>query len=126
MLVNENRLNLADPRARKYLEEQMRKHFFGEGADRRPGSCRSDKRKAGDGDLPDLGGHRGAGAGPVLRDGRRLPKDERTEDRTGGVKTAEAEDARGSRAGARRDGLELGKRLRARGHVILDLIQEHK
>ena len=33
MLVNENRLNLADPRARKYLEEQMRRHFFGEGAD---------------------------------------------------------------------------------------------
>jgi Fe-S cluster biosynthesis and repair protein YggX len=33
MLVNENRLNLADPRARKYLEEQMRKHFFGDGAD---------------------------------------------------------------------------------------------
>ncbi len=33
MLVNENRLNLADPRARKYLEEQMEKHFFGEGAD---------------------------------------------------------------------------------------------
>ena len=33
MLVNENRLNLADPRARKYLEEQMEKHFFGDGAD---------------------------------------------------------------------------------------------
>lgn len=33
MLVNENRLNLADPRARKYLAEQMEKHFFGEGAD---------------------------------------------------------------------------------------------
>ena len=33
MLVNENRLNLADPRARKYLEEQMTRHFFGEGAD---------------------------------------------------------------------------------------------
>ena len=33
MLVNENRLNLSDPRARKYLEEQMTKHFFGEGAD---------------------------------------------------------------------------------------------
>ena len=33
MLVNENRLNLADPRARKYLEEQMRKHFFEGGAD---------------------------------------------------------------------------------------------
>ena len=33
MLVNENRLNLADPKARKYLVEQMEKHFFGEGAD---------------------------------------------------------------------------------------------
>ena len=33
MLVNENRLNLADPKARKYLEEQMTRHFFGEGAD---------------------------------------------------------------------------------------------
>ena len=33
MLVNENRLNLADPSARKYLQEQMEKHFFGDGAD---------------------------------------------------------------------------------------------
>lgn len=33
MLVNENRLNLADPKARKYLAEQMDKHFFGDGAD---------------------------------------------------------------------------------------------
>jgi len=33
MLVNENRLNLADSKARKYLVEQMEKHFFGEGAD---------------------------------------------------------------------------------------------
>lgn len=33
MLVNEYRLNLADPRARKYLQEQMERHFFGEGAD---------------------------------------------------------------------------------------------
>ena len=33
MLVNENRLNLADPTARKYLAEQMEKHFFGEGAE---------------------------------------------------------------------------------------------
>ena len=32
MLVNENRLNLADTRARKYLATQMEKHFFGEGA----------------------------------------------------------------------------------------------
>jgi Fe-S cluster biosynthesis and repair protein YggX len=33
MLINENRLNLADTRARKYLEEQLEKHFFGDGAD---------------------------------------------------------------------------------------------
>jgi Fe-S cluster biosynthesis and repair protein YggX len=33
MLINENRLNLADARARKYLAEQMEKHFFGGGAD---------------------------------------------------------------------------------------------
>src|ERR1051325_4992769 len=33
MLVNENRLSLADPRARKYLVEQMARHFFGSGAD---------------------------------------------------------------------------------------------
>ncbi|NTV09584.1 MAG: oxidative damage protection protein [Zoogloea sp.] len=33
MLINENRLNLMDVRARKYLSEQMEKHFFGGGAD---------------------------------------------------------------------------------------------
>lgn len=33
MLINENRLNLADPQARKYLAEQVQKHFFGEGAE---------------------------------------------------------------------------------------------
>ena len=33
MLVNENRLNLADIKARKYLAEQMEKHFFGAGAE---------------------------------------------------------------------------------------------
>lgn len=33
MLVNENRLNLADARARKYLAQQMENHFFGSGAD---------------------------------------------------------------------------------------------
>jgi Fe-S cluster biosynthesis and repair protein YggX len=32
-LVNENRLNLADARARQYLARQMESHFFGEGAD---------------------------------------------------------------------------------------------
>jgi Fe-S cluster biosynthesis and repair protein YggX len=33
MLVNENRLNLADLRARQYLARQMEKHFFEGGAD---------------------------------------------------------------------------------------------
>jgi Fe-S cluster biosynthesis and repair protein YggX len=33
MLVNENRLNLADRKAREYLAQQMEKHFFGGGAD---------------------------------------------------------------------------------------------
>jgi Fe-S cluster biosynthesis and repair protein YggX len=33
MLINENRLNLADQRARQYLTRQIEKHFFGEGAD---------------------------------------------------------------------------------------------
>ena len=33
MIINENRLNLADARARQYLARQMEKHFFGEGAD---------------------------------------------------------------------------------------------
>lgn len=34
MLVNENRLNLADSRARKYLAQQMESYFFGDGGDR--------------------------------------------------------------------------------------------
>jgi len=33
MLINENRLNLADARARQYLARQMENHFFGGGAD---------------------------------------------------------------------------------------------
>jgi Fe-S cluster biosynthesis and repair protein YggX len=33
MLINENRLSLADSGARKYLAEQMEQHFFGSGAD---------------------------------------------------------------------------------------------
>jgi Fe-S cluster biosynthesis and repair protein YggX len=37
MLVNENRLNLADPRARKYLLQQMENYFFGSGADKPAG-----------------------------------------------------------------------------------------
>ena len=37
MLVNENRLNLADARARQYLARQMERYFFGEGADQPQG-----------------------------------------------------------------------------------------
>lgn len=33
MLVNENRLSMADQGARKWLAEQMEKHFFGDGAE---------------------------------------------------------------------------------------------
>jgi Fe-S cluster biosynthesis and repair protein YggX len=33
MLVNENRLSLADPQARKYLMQQAEDYFFGQGAD---------------------------------------------------------------------------------------------
>ena len=36
MLINENRLSPVDPRARKFLEEQMEKYFFGEGAEPPP------------------------------------------------------------------------------------------
>jgi Fe-S cluster biosynthesis and repair protein YggX len=37
MLVNENRLNLADRKAREYLTQQMEQHFFGSGAERAAG-----------------------------------------------------------------------------------------
>ena len=37
MLINENRLNLADKKARDYLAQQMEKHFFGGGAERASG-----------------------------------------------------------------------------------------
>lgn len=33
MLINENRLSPMDPKSRKFLEEQMEKYFFGEGAE---------------------------------------------------------------------------------------------
>jgi Fe-S cluster biosynthesis and repair protein YggX len=32
MLINENRLSVVDPNARKFLEEEMEKFFFGEGS----------------------------------------------------------------------------------------------
>ena len=34
MLINENRLTLFEPKARKFLEEEMEKFFFGEGSER--------------------------------------------------------------------------------------------
>jgi len=37
MLVNENRLSLADIKARKYLAEQMEAYFFGAGGDQPAG-----------------------------------------------------------------------------------------
>jgi Fe-S cluster biosynthesis and repair protein YggX len=37
MLVNENRLSLADPSARKYLMEQTEAYFFGSGAEQAEG-----------------------------------------------------------------------------------------
>jgi Fe-S cluster biosynthesis and repair protein YggX len=37
MLINENRLSLADPSARKYLMEQTEAHFFGSGAEKASG-----------------------------------------------------------------------------------------
>ena len=33
MLINENRLSPLDPKTRVYLEEQMEKYLFGEGAE---------------------------------------------------------------------------------------------
>ena len=36
-LINEMRLNLADPKARQYLAQQMEQHFFGGGADEAQG-----------------------------------------------------------------------------------------
>jgi hypothetical protein len=55
-----------------------------------------------------------------------VPKDERSQERTGGVKTAEAKSEEEAKTLRDELVLELGKKLRARGHVILDLIQEHK
>ena len=36
MLINEYRLSPIDPKARKFLEEQMEKFFFGEGSETPP------------------------------------------------------------------------------------------
>ncbi|WP_372695010.1 oxidative damage protection protein [Immundisolibacter sp.] len=37
MLINENRLTLIDPEARKFLQQEMEKFLFGGGADRPEG-----------------------------------------------------------------------------------------
>ncbi len=37
MLINENRLNMADAKARKFLEQQMEAFFFGEGSEKPQG-----------------------------------------------------------------------------------------
>ena len=37
MLINENRLNLADAKARKYLQEQTENYFFGGSVDQASG-----------------------------------------------------------------------------------------
>jgi len=37
MLINEHRLSLADPQARKYLAEQTEAYFFGAGAEKPAG-----------------------------------------------------------------------------------------
>ena len=55
-----------------------------------------------------------------------VPKDERTEHRTGGVKVAEAKTLEEAKALRDQMVLETGKRLRARGHVIRDVIEEAK
>lgn len=44
MLINENRLSLADPRARQYLAQQMEAYFFGEGADTPSGYTPADAK----------------------------------------------------------------------------------
>ena len=44
MLVNENRLNMLDPEARKYLREQCEGFFFGSGADMPQGYVPEDIR----------------------------------------------------------------------------------
>jgi Fe-S cluster biosynthesis and repair protein YggX len=36
MLINEYRLSPIDPKARKFLEEEMEKYFFGPGSERPP------------------------------------------------------------------------------------------
>ena len=45
MLINENRISLADPKARKFLEEEMEKFFFGGGSELPGGFVSPDRLK---------------------------------------------------------------------------------
>jgi hypothetical protein len=53
-----------------------------------------------------------------------VPAHERTEHRTGGVQTAQASSLEQAKAIRDELVLELGKKLRARGHVIVNLFDE--
>ncbi len=48
MLINENRLSPMDPKARRFLEDQMERFFFGEGAERPAGYVPPKPRPADD------------------------------------------------------------------------------
>ena len=37
MLINEYRLNLADPKSREFLQQEMQNYFFGEGSEKPKG-----------------------------------------------------------------------------------------
>lgn len=37
MLINEYRLSLVDPKAREFLQDEMKKYFFGEGSEKPAG-----------------------------------------------------------------------------------------
>lgn len=37
MLINEYRLNLIDPKSREFLQQEMKKYFFGEGSEKPAG-----------------------------------------------------------------------------------------
>ncbi len=50
MLINENRLSPIEPKARKFLEEQMEKYFFGEGAEMPEGYVAPEKSDEGTAD----------------------------------------------------------------------------
>jgi hypothetical protein len=53
-----------------------------------------------------------------------VPKDERTQERTGGVTTGEAKTMQEAETLRDELVLQVGKKLRGRGHVIMDLIAD--